>query len=409
MNRVVFTGIGVTAPNGLGVEDFWAATLAGRSGIGPVRRFDATRYPARLAGEVPGFEAGEHLPSRLLSQTDHMTRLALVAADWALADAGVNPAELPEYGMGVITASSSGGFEFGQRELQNLWSKGGSHVSAYQSFAWFYAVNTGQISIRNGMRGPSGVLVTDQAGGLDAVANARRQIRKGIDLVVSGGVDGSICPWGWVAHMSTGRLSAVDDPDRAYLPFDADATGHVAGEGGAILVMEDEDAARRRGVERSYGELAGYAATMDPRPGGGEPGLRRAAELAIADAGLTPGDVDVVFADAAGVPELDRVEAEAITAVFGPRGVPVTAPKTMTGRLFSGAAPLDVAVALLSIRDGVIPPTINVNPAPGYGIDLVTGAPRHTRPRTALVLARGSGGFNAAVVVRATFPEGGPA
>ena len=203
----VVTGLGVAAPNGLGTDDFWKATLAGVSGIGPVGRFDAAGYPVRLAGEVPGFKAEDHLPGRLLPQTDHMTRLALVAADWALADADVDPAAWPEYDMGVVTASSSGGFEFGQGELQNLWSRGGQYVSAYQSFAWFYAVNTGQISIRNGMRGPSGVLVSDQAGGLDAVAQARRQVRKGSRLVVSGGVEGSVCPRGWVAQ----PISAIDD------------------------------------------------------------------------------------------------------------------------------------------------------------------------------------------------------
>lgn len=131
-----------------------------------------------------------------------MTRLALVATDWALEDAEVVPQELNAYDMGVVTASSSGGFEFGQNELQKLWSKGGQFVSAYQSFAWFYAVNTGQISIRNGMKGPSGVVVSDQAGGLDALAQARRQIRKGTRLIVSGAIDASICPWGWVAQLA---------------------------------------------------------------------------------------------------------------------------------------------------------------------------------------------------------------
>ena len=399
--KVVVTGLGVAAPNGLGTGDYWAATIQGRSGIRPVRNFDARGYPATLAGEVPGFDAAEHLPSRLLPQTDRMTRLALVAADWALADAGVAADTLPAFDVGVITASSSGGFEFGQNELRALWSKGGEHVSAYQSFAWFYAVNTGQISIRNGMRGPSGVVVSDQAGGLDAVAHARRQIRRGTRMVVSGGVDGSICPWGWVPQLAGGELSTRDDPDRAFLPFDGGASGHVPGEGGAILVLEDADSARERGAERVYGEIAGYAATFDPRPGSGrEPGLRRAIEQALAEAGTDPSEVDVVFADGAGRLEPDRIEAAAITAVFGSNGVPVTAPKTMTGRLYSGAASLDLAAALLSIRDSVVPPTTNVVPAPRYRLDLVT-TPRRGPVRTALVLARGHGGFNSAVLVRA--------
>ncbi|MBX9398444.1 ketosynthase chain-length factor [Streptomyces sp. TRM72054] len=399
--RTVVTGLGIAAPNGLGTTDYWAATRSGKSGIGRITRFDPTGYPAKLAGQVPGFTAGDHLPSRLLAQTDHMTRLALVATDWALADAGVTPAELPAYDMGVVTASSSGGFEFGQGELQKLWSQGSQYVSAYQSFAWFYAVNSGQISIRNGMKGPSGVLVSDQAGGLDALAHARRQIRKGTQLIVSGSIDASICPWGWVAQLASGRLSDGEEPDRAYLPFDAAAAGHVPGEGGAILILESAEAAARRGA-RIYGEIAGYGATFDPAPGTGRPpGLRKAIELALADAGVDAGDVDVVFADAAAVPELDRIEADALNDVFGPHGVMVTAPKTMTGRLYSGAAPLDVATALLAIRDGVVPPTTNVRADATYDLDLITGEPRPTDLRTALILARGHAGFNAATVVTA--------
>lgn len=176
---VLVTGIGVAAPNGLGVDDYWAATLRGESGIGRLTRFDPLSYPSQLGGEVPGFVAEDHLPSRLIPQTDHMTRLALVAADWALADSAADLAGIPELDRGVVTAATAGGFEFGQRELQNLWGKGSKYVSAYQSFAWFYAVNTGQIGIRHGMRGASGVVVADHAGGLDAIAQARRKLRRG--------------------------------------------------------------------------------------------------------------------------------------------------------------------------------------------------------------------------------------
>ncbi|MEU7608249.1 ketosynthase chain-length factor [Micromonospora sp. NPDC049204] len=403
--RTVVTGLGIASPTGVGVDPYWQATLRGRTAIVPITRFDATGYPATLAGEITGFAPEQELPDRLLPQTDRMTRLALVSADRALADAALTPADLGPYDVGVITASHSGGFEFGERELRALWSQGGQFVSAYQSFAWFYAVNSGQISIRNELRGPSAVVVSDQAGGLDALAHARRQVRKGTPVVVAGAVDASLCSWGWVAQLAGGRLSNSRDPQHAYLPFDPRAAGHVPGEGGALLIVEDADHARRRQAPHVYGEIAGHAATTDPAPGTGRPsGLVRAVTLALAEAGADPTDIDVVFADAAAVPELDQVEAAAISTVFGPRGVPVTAPKTMTGRLYSGAAPLDVAAALLSIRDGVIPPTVNSDPAPEYELDLVTGAPRPARVRTALVLARGHGGFNSALVVRAPQP-----
>jgi minimal PKS chain-length factor (CLF/KS beta) len=401
-SRAFVTGLGVVAPNGLGTDEFWSATLAGRSALGPLTRFDPESYPVRLAGEIRGFEPARYLAARLLPQTDHMTRLALVAADWALSDAGLDPAALPEYAAGVVTASASGGFDFGHRELEKLWSKGSEYVSAYQSFAWFYAVNTGQISIRHGLRGASGVIVTDQAGGLDAVAQARRQLRKGQRAVLTGGVDSALCPWGWVAQLAGGQLSESLDPASGFLPFDTRACGHVPGEGGAILVLTSEPpGGQPPGGRAPYGEVAGYGATFDPRPGSGRPpGLRRAIERALADAAVAPDQVDVVFADGAGTRAADRAEAEAITAVFGPFTVPVTVPKTMCGRLYSGGAALDLATALLALRDQVIPPTVNVtSPDPAFQLDLVTQA-RPAGLRHALVLARGHGGFNSALLLR---------
>ncbi|MGC5021026.1 ketosynthase chain-length factor [Micromonospora sp. DT47] len=403
----VVTGIGVTAPNGLGTEAYWAATLAGKSGIAPITRFDPAGYPVRLAGEVTDFTATEHVPNRLIPQTDNWTHLGLTAAAWALADAEADSAGYSEYDKAVVTASSSGGTEFGQHEIERLWTKGPSWVGAYQSIAWFYAATTGQISIRHGMRGPCGVVCSEQAGALDAAGQARQLIQQGTRLVVTGGTDASLCPYGLTAQLSTGALSTRTDPRRAYLPFDADAAGYVPGEGGAMLIMEDAESARARAVPRVYGVVAGHAATFDPPPGSGrEPGLRRAMELALADAGRRPDEVDVVFADAAGVPARDAAEAKAIRDLFGPAGVPVTAPKTMTGRLYAGGSALDLATALLAIRDRVIPPTVGVTaPAVGYDLDLVRDTPREAPVRTVLVVARGHGGFNAAAVVTAAWSE----
>jgi act minimal PKS chain-length factor (CLF/KS beta) len=397
----VITGVGVVAPNGLGVKDFWVATLGGHSGITELDRFDASAYPARLAGLVSDLDVSRHLPTRLMPQTDVSTRLALIAAQGAIEDAHADTKAMTDYDMGVVMANACGGFEFTHREFRKLWSLGPEHVSVYESFAWFYAVNTGQISIRHGMRGSSSALVAEQAGGLDALGQARRTIRGGVPLVVSGGVDSAFDPWGWVSHLASGRVSHDPDPATAYRPFDAQASGYVPGEGGAVCVVEDAAAARARGA-RGYGEIAGYAATFDPREGSGRPpGLRRAAQAAVADAGIGPGAVDVVFADAAGVPELDRSEARALRDIFGPRGVPVTAPKALTGRLLSGGGALDVVSALMSIASGVIPPTFGTKSVPEeYGIDLVLGEPRQADVRTALVLARGRWGFNAAVVIR---------
>ncbi|AWK08767.1 ketosynthase chain-length factor [Streptomyces spongiicola] len=401
MSAPVITGLGVVAPNGLDREAWWQATLDGKSGLGRISRFDPGRYPVRVAGEATGFDPADHAPQRLVSETDAMTQYAFAATNEALADAAVAPDALTDLEMAVITANSSGGVEFGQRELQKLYAEGPQAVGAYMAIAWFYAATTGQLSIRHGMRGPCGVLCSEQAGGLDVLAQARRVLAKGTRLVVSGGTDASLSPYGLVCQLSNGRLSEEPRPDRAYTPFDRTASGYVPGEGGAILVVEGRDDARARDAARIYAEIAGYAATFDPRPGSGRPpGLRRAAERALADAGAAPSDIDVVFADGYGVPELDRQESEAITAVFGPRAVPVTVPKTMTGRLYAGGAALDTAAAVLALRDQVIPPSVNVRPDPEHRLDMVTDRPREARLRSALVLSRGYGGFNAAVVLR---------
>jgi minimal PKS chain-length factor (CLF/KS beta) len=404
--RAVITGIGVVAPNGVGTESWWQATQRGTSGIRRITHFDPSKYSTRLAGEVD-FEPTEHVDQRLIVQTDRWTWMALAAAQMALEDAAFDPSSHDPFRMSVITASSSGGNEFGQKEIQNLWGKGPIFVGAYQSIAWFYAATTGQLSIKYGMKGPSSVVISDGAGGLEALQHSRRMISRGVDVVVSGGTEAPIGPYALTCQLRNGNLSEAEEPAEAYRPFDARANGYVPGEGGAILIVEEREHADRRGAPQIYGEIVGYAATQDayhhsrPDPDGRQ--LARAMSLALERAGLGPDEVDVVFADAAATPEADAAEAKAIRSVFGGRAseVPVTAPKTMVGRLYAGGASLDAAAALLALRDGVIPPTINVDgPGNSYGLNLVTDGAREAALRTALITARGFGGFNSALVLR---------
>jgi minimal PKS chain-length factor (CLF/KS beta) len=405
--RVVFTGIGVVAPTGLNAADWWNATQQGTSGIKPIERFDASKYETRLAGEVDGFDPNEFIEQRLVVQTDRWTWMALAAAQMAFDDASFDPAAYDPYSMSVITASGSGGNEFGQREIQSLWGKGPIYVGAYQSIAWFYAATTGQIGIKHNMKGASGVVLAEGAGGLEAVAQTRRAIRRGVDTVVTGGLEAPIGPYALACQLRNGRLSSADDPADAYRPFDKRANGYVPGEGGAIVLAESLDRAQERGAPQLYGEIVGYGATNDayhygkPAPDGRQ--FARAMSLALENAGVGPEDVDVVFADAAGLPEDDAIEVKAIKEVFGKRAteVPVTAPKTMVGRLYAGGASLDLAAALLAMRDGAIPPTINLDePADGNDLDFVTGSAREAQVDTVLINARGYGGFNAALVLR---------
>jgi 3-oxoacyl-(acyl-carrier-protein) synthase len=405
--RVVLTGVGVVAPTGVGTEAWWDATKAGKCAIDRISHFDPSRYATQLAGEVRDFDPESYIERRLMVQTDRWTWMALAATQMALEDADFDPSERDPYSMSVITASSSGGNEFGQKEIQNLWDKGPGFVGAYQSIAWFYAATTGQISIKHNMKGPCGVVMSEGAGGLEALQHSRRTIRRGVDFVVSGGLEAPIGPYALTCQLDNGHLSAESDPARAFRPFDATANGYVPGEGGAIVIAENLDSARERGAPRMYGEVIGYGATQDahhwgePAPDGRR--LARAMRLALEDAGVATEDVDVIFADAAGVLEWDRLEAEAIREVFGPRAaeVPVTAPKSMTGRLYAGGASLDVAAALLAMRDGVIPPTTNLDePADGCDLAFVTGSAREADVQVALVNARGYGGFNSALVLR---------
>ena len=399
MTAALVTGMGVVAPVGLGTDEYWAATRAGRLGIRRIERFDVTGWPAVLAGEVSGFDPADHLAGRMIAQTDRMTQFALAATDWAVADAGLGPEDLAA--ATISAAAGYGGFEYGQQQLQSLWRQGPKYVSAYMSFAWFYAVNAGQISIRNAVRGQASVFVGEQAGGLDAVGNALRRIRSGAKVVLTGGMESSVSPYGHASHLGNRDLSRESRPERAYLPFSSEARGYVPGEGGAILVVEAGATARHRDTG-PYGRILGHGAAFDGRPDGAGAGARDAAERALADASLTPGDVDAVFADAGGTRDLDRAEARAIADLFGPHAVPVAAPKAGIGRLCAGGGPLDVVTALLALREGVLPPAAGVAAAdPAYGIDLVVGGPRAWPGRTALVLARGAGGFHSAVVLGA--------
>ncbi|UYQ65032.1 ketosynthase chain-length factor [Streptomyces peucetius] len=400
----VVTGIGVVAPNGVGAETFWKSTVEGISALDHVSREGCGHLPLRVAGEVRGFDPESTVEQRFLVQTDRFSHFAMAAADLALADAGIADGahdEMP-YAVGVVTAAGSGGGEFGQRELQHLWGQGPTYVGPYQSIAWFYAASTGQISIRGGFKGPCGVVASDEAGGLDALAHAAGAVRRGTDTVIVGAAEAPLAPYSIVCQLGYRELSTCEDPERAYRPFTPQACGFVPGEGGAMLVVEDREAALARGA-RILAGVAGHAATFTgaSRWEESREGLARAIGGALDAAGCAPEEIDVVFADALGLPEADRAEALAIADALGAHGtrVPVTAPKTGTGRAYCGAPVLDTAAAVLALEHGLVPPTPNVLDV-CHDLALVTGTARPAELRTALVLSRGLMGSNAALVLR---------
>lgn len=403
--RPVITGVGALAPTGIGADIVGKAAREGLSGIGSLTRYPAEGTPLSLAGEIPDFDPLQHLEGPVVAQTDRFTQLALVASDMALEDAGLTPADTAPYSFGVVTASCAGGVEFGQKEIERLWSRGPSHVGPYQSIAWFYAASTGQISIRHGLKGPSAVLVTDEAGGLDALGCAGREIARGAAAMLAGGAEAPLSPFSMACQFGHGLLSGARDPERAYLPFTRAASGFVPAEGGAMLVVEEERAARARGaVPRAVVLGHGSAFSGMLRFDRSAEALAAAARTALAEARLSPAAVDVVFADALGVPEADAAEVRALRLLFGARRaeeVPVTAPKTGTGRAYSGAGALDVALAVLCLEQGLVPPAPHLDGAePALPLNLVTGRARPLRPRTALLLARGLSGSCSALVLQ---------
>ncbi|WP_328603363.1 ketosynthase chain-length factor [Amycolatopsis sp. NBC_00345] len=402
----VITGIGVLAPSGTGAGEHWETVSTGTSRVGPISLFDASGYPTTLAGEVRGFDPRGRVDGRLLVQTDRWTWLGFDAAEQAIADAALDLSTMDPYDVSVVLASSSGGNQFGQRELQRLWSQPGRTVGAYQSIAWFYAATVGQLSIRHQAKGPSNVLVAESAGGLDSLAHAARLVSRGTPVVLAGGLEAPLSPYALACQIRNGRLSSGTDPERAYRPFDADAAGYVPGEGGAVFVVEDLEHALRRGAPVIYGEIAGCAATHDGAHTAAASAVptrqyTRAMRLALERAGVEPGEVDAVIPDAVGVPAADLAEAAAITEVFGPGGVPVTTSKPLTGRLYQGGSALDAATALIAIRTGALPVSSGTDtPAPGCELDFVT-ATRESDVDTVLLGARGFDGYNSSVVLRA--------
>jgi minimal PKS chain-length factor (CLF/KS beta) len=396
VKRAVITGIGVVAPSGKSAAEHWETVCSGSSRLGPISLFDPSRYATRTAGEVKDFDVTGKVDGRLLVQTDRWTWMGFDAASQALDDASLDLSTVDPYDFAVVQASSSGGNQFGQGELQRLWSKPNRKVGAYQSIAWFYAATTGQLSIRHQAKGPSNVLVSESAGGLDSLQHAARLVSRGTPIVLAGGLEAPLSPYALACQLASGRLSPVDE----YRPFDASASGYVPGEGGAVFVVEDLEHALARDAPVIYGEIAGWGSTHDGTHSGEASSVQygRAMRLALRRADVEPDDVDVVIPDALGVPSYDRAESQAIRDVFG--SVAVTTHKSLTGRMYQGGAALDAATALLAMRSHILPVSTGVSsPAEGCALDFV--------PRTissavdkVLIGARGFDGYNSSVLLR---------
>jgi beta-ketoacyl-acyl-carrier-protein synthase II len=419
---VAVTGLGLVTPAGLDVATTWSALLAGRSGAGQISLFDASGFPVRIAAEVKGFDAAGAIDDRkLLKYANRSHGFALVAAEQAVRDAGIRPT--PEtaarWGCAVGAGMMGVGFEDLLDVHHRYAADGDLHTaqmasgegSAADPVAFSRSVANAGLSLlvrRFGIRGYATAVHTACASGGQAVGTALKLIRRGaVDRVLAGGFDSMISPVGLGGFCLLGALSTDNDtPERASRPFDATRNGFVLGEGAGFLVLEEWDAARRRGA-RIYAELAGDGNSLssyritDSHPSGDGP--IQAMRQALADAGASPDEVDYLNAHGTSTPMNDRSECAAARVVFGPgpARVAVSSTKSVMGHLIAAAGAVEAAVCALAIHHGVLPVNANLRePDPECDLDIVRGEPRRRRVRVALSNSLGFGGSNSCVALR---------
>lgn len=404
--RVVITGVGVVAPNGLGKEEFWHATQAGRSGIGPIRRFPTDDLPLRVAGEVVDFSVENYIDRKLANRTDRMTHFALAAIQEAMSDARLVLEQEDPQRVGAVIANTQGGIEYALRQIAALHTRGPRAMSVYTAIAWLQVANVGQASIRFGFQGYCKTPVNDTASGLDAVGLAFRAIARGAaDVLITGGCEAILNPYPLLIWTRRGHCAVGDDPCM-YRPFDRRAAGFVLAEGAGICILEEYEHARRRDAH-VYAEIAGYGQTNDA-PGLVPPSSQgrhyaRAMSLALQEGNVATKDIAYISLDGRALPSSDRGEAEALRATFGTdlEYLPVSVPRTMLGHSHAAAGALDTITALLALQYGLIPPTINCEElVPDYGLNLVRGEARPLSQPAVLLGGRGVGGANAVLALR---------
>ena len=406
--RAVVTGVGLLTPLGGGTEATWQGLVAGRSGIGPITRFDASAYGTRIAGEVPGFTATDWMDRQLARRMDLFVQYALAASRMAQRDAGL-PERLDEADAdraGVIIGSGIGGLPMIEQTLDKLREKGPDRISPFFIPGVIVNMAAGLVSIEFNLRGPNSATCTACATGTHAVGEAFRQIRLGhADVMIAGGTDSVVCPLGVGGFAAMRALSTRnDEPEKASRPFDRDRDGFVIGEGAGVLVIEELERARKRGA-RIYCEVLGYGMSADAHhvsaPLETGDGAKRVMLAALADAGLAPESVGYVNAHGTSTPLGDLAETQALKAAFGPHAskLMISSTKSMIGHLLGAAGGVEAGVTALTLHHGVIHPTANLeNPGEGCDLDYVAGGAREQPVKVALSNSFGFGGTNAALV-----------
>jgi 3-oxoacyl-[acyl-carrier-protein] synthase II len=413
--RVVVTGLGALTALGNDVASTWDGLLAGRSGVGPITRFDASRFVSRIAAEVKDFDPGDFLDRKEARRMDLYSQYAVAASDMALRDAGLELEREDRDRIGVVIGSGIGGIETHEEQNRRYLEGGPERISPFYVPMMIVDIAAGLVSIRYGLKGPNYCTVSACATSAHAIGDAFRLIQHGdADVMVAGGSEAAVTP------MSVGGFGAMkalstrnDEPQAASRPFDAERDGFVLGEGAGIVILESLEHAQARGA-RVYAEVGGVGMTADayhvtaPAPGG--EGAVRAMRLAMREAGLAPEDVQYINAHGTSTPYNDRNETEAIKTAFGDHAYAllVGSTKSMTGHTLGAAGGLECVITAKVLQEGRVPPTVNYeHPDPACDLDYVPNRARTAEVSAALSNSFGFGGHNACLALRA-FRNGHP-
>ncbi len=409
MNRVVVTGLGTVSPVGCTTPEFWASIVAGKSGATRISRFDPAGFDTQIAAEVKGFKPEDYLDKKDVRRTDLFVQFGLAASLEAVKSAGLadsNGLDLDR--AGVIVGSGVGGIATLEEQHSNLIEKGPGRVSPFFIPMMIADMAAGMISIRLGYRGPNFAAVSACASGAHAIGEAFRILAKGeADLIVTGGTEAAITPLSIGGFASMKAMSTRnDEPERASRPFDRQRDGFVMGEGAGIAVLESLEHALSRGAP-ILAEVMGYGATADahhmtaPSPAG--EGAARAMQLALKEAGLAPETVNYINAHGTSTPLNDKFETMAVKTVFGPHAyeLAMSSTKSMTGHLLGAAGGIEFNIAVLAIRDRILPPTINYeDPDPECDLDYVPNESRRAEVDVVMSNSLGFGGHNVALLIK---------
>ncbi|MFH1347062.1 MAG: beta-ketoacyl-ACP synthase II [Candidatus Margulisiibacteriota bacterium] len=409
MTRVVITGMGVISPIGTGVEKFWANLSAGKSGIDRITLFDASNFPAQIAGEVKDFNPADFLDKKEARRLVRFIQFAVAASQMAVKDANLSITADNANDIGVVIGSGIGGIGFLEEQVKNLTEKGPDKLSPFTVPYMITDMAAGYTSIILGAKGPNTCVVTACATGTNSIGDAMKLIQRGAaKAMIAGGAEASITPLGVASFCAARALTTTHnhEPQIASRPFDKTRDGFVMGEGSGIVILEDLEFAKARGA-RIHAEVIGYGMSGDashitaPAPGG--EGAVRAIQAALLDANISADQIDYINAHGTSTQLNDKYETMAVKAVFGERAkkIPISSNKSMVGHLLGATGATELIASVLSIQNGIIPPTINyVHPDPECDLDYVPNQARKQVVNIAMSNSFGFGGHNAILIVK---------